>query len=50
MQRKAWSALALAWVVAIAGAQTPKWQEGEQYFAVEPPQPTNVPAGKIEVT
>lgn len=50
MRRKAWSALALVWVVAIAGAQSPQWREGEQYFLVQPPQPTNVPAGKIEVT
>lgn len=50
MHRKAWSALALVWVVAIASAQSPKWREGEHYFLVEPPQPTNVPAGKVEVT
>ncbi|MGH8218153.1 MAG: thiol:disulfide interchange protein DsbA/DsbL [Steroidobacteraceae bacterium] len=50
MRRKAWSALALVWVVAIAGAQNPQWRQGEHYFALQPPQPTNVPAGKIEVT
>ena len=50
MQRKAWSALALVWVVAIAGAQSPKWHEGEQYFALQPAQPTNVRSGDVEVT
>ncbi|MGH8260602.1 MAG: thiol:disulfide interchange protein DsbA/DsbL, partial [Steroidobacteraceae bacterium] len=50
MRRKAWSALALLCVFAVAGAQTPKWREGANYFLVQPPQPTNVPAGKVEVT
>lgn len=50
MQLKAWSALALVWVVAVAAAQSPRWREGEHYFLVQPPQPTNVPAGKVEVT
>ena len=50
MRTKAWSALALMWVVAVAGAQNGTWREGEKYFLVQPPQPTNVPAGKIEVT
>jgi thiol:disulfide interchange protein DsbA len=50
MRGKAWSALALAWVVAVAAAQSPNWREGEHYFLVQPPQPTNVSAGKVEVT
>ena len=50
MKLKAWSALALLAVFATAGAQGPKWREGESYFLVQPAQPTNVPAGKIEVT
>lgn len=50
MRRTAWSALALVWVVAIAGAQNSQWREGEHYFLVQPPQPTNVAAGKVEVT
>lgn len=27
----------------------PNWKEGEQYFALQPPQPTSVAAGKVEV-
>jgi thiol:disulfide interchange protein DsbA len=27
----------------------PNWKEGEQYFLVQPPQPTSVAAGKVEV-
>ncbi len=50
MQLKAWSALALLAVFAVAGAQGPNWREGENYFLVQPAQPTNVPTGKIEVT
>ncbi len=50
MRGKAWSALALLWVFAVAGAQGPNWREGENYFLVQPPQPTNVSAGKVEVT
>ena len=50
MRGKAWSALALVWVVAVAAAQTPNWREGEHYFPLQPPQPTNVQAGKVEVT
>ena len=25
------------------------WKEGENYFLIEPAQPTNAPAGKVEV-
>jgi protein dithiol oxidoreductase (disulfide-forming) len=44
--------LALAVLLAAsAAAQTSAtWREGENYFAIQPPQPTNVPAGKVEVT
>lgn len=36
---------------ALAGAAwaDPNWKEGEQYFALQPPQPTSVAAGKVEV-
>jgi protein dithiol oxidoreductase (disulfide-forming) len=50
MHRKAWSALALVWVVAVAAAQSPNWHEGENYFPVQPAQPTQAPPGKSEVT
>ncbi|MGB6452336.1 MAG: thiol:disulfide interchange protein DsbA/DsbL [Steroidobacteraceae bacterium] len=52
MQRHSWSLLALLLPFAVpAGAQaaTP-WQEGQNYFLVQPPQPTNVAPGKVEVT
>ena len=35
-------------VVGVARADT-AWMEGEHYFAVEPTQPTAVPAGKVEL-
>jgi protein dithiol oxidoreductase (disulfide-forming) len=50
MHIKTLGALALLCFVSVAGAQSPQWQEGENYFRVEPPQPTSVPPGKIEVT
>lgn len=50
MRITAWSALALLCIVSVAQAQTAEWREGENYFLVQPPQPTNVPAGKVEVT
>ena len=31
-------------------AQTPTWTEGQNYFLIQPPQPSNAPAGKVEVT
>lgn len=36
---------------ALAGAAwaEPNWKEGEQYFLVQPAQPTSVAAGKVEV-
>jgi protein dithiol oxidoreductase (disulfide-forming) len=43
-------ALALLCVVSVAGAQSPHWREGKNYFPVEPAQPVSVPAGKVEVT
>jgi thiol:disulfide interchange protein DsbA len=34
-----------------AAAQAPqRWVEGQNYFLIQPPQPANVPAGKVEVT
>lgn len=50
MRIKILGALALLCVVTAAGAQSPQWQEGKNYFVIEPPQPVSVPAGKIEVT
>lgn len=50
MQIKILGALALFCFVSVAAAQAPQYREGEQYVAVEPAQPTSVPAGKIEVT
>lgn len=50
MQMKILGALALFCFVSVATAQSPQWREGVNYFAVEPAQPTAVPAGKIEVT
>jgi protein dithiol oxidoreductase (disulfide-forming) len=38
----------LCLVAGAAWADT-NWKEGEQYFLVQPPQPTSVAAGKIEV-
>jgi protein dithiol oxidoreductase (disulfide-forming) len=44
----AWLAvLSLAFAAGSSYAQT--WTEGVHYFAVNPPQHTNVPAGKVEV-
>ncbi len=52
MQRYSWSLLALLLPFAVpAGAQAAtSWQEGQNYFLVQPPQPTNVAPGKVEVT
>jgi protein dithiol oxidoreductase (disulfide-forming) len=50
MRIKILGTLALLCVISAAGAQTPQWTQGENYFAIEPAQPVNVPAGKIEVT
>ena len=34
-----------------AAAQgAPNWVQGEHYFLIQPPQPTNLPAGKVQVT
>ena len=42
--------LALGAVAAAAGARAETtWKEGENYFLIEPAQPTNAPAGKVEV-
>jgi protein dithiol oxidoreductase (disulfide-forming) len=52
MRRLRWNFLALALLAtASAAAQTPAtWREGENYFVLQPAQPANVPAGKVEVT
>jgi protein dithiol oxidoreductase (disulfide-forming) len=53
MRRLRWTFLALALLAATSAvtAQTPAtWREGENYFVIQPAQPTNVPAGKVEVT
>jgi protein dithiol oxidoreductase (disulfide-forming) len=51
MRRLRWYFLAVALLATAAAAQTPTaWREGENYFVIQPPQPTNVPAGKVEVT
>jgi thiol:disulfide interchange protein DsbA len=43
-----WLAL-LAFVIATGSCYAQTWKEGTHYFAVSPPQPTTVPAGKVEV-
>ena len=51
MVRRNCLALALLLAAGVAAAQTPAtWREGENYFLIQPPQPTNLPAGKVEVT
>jgi thiol:disulfide interchange protein DsbA len=50
MKMKTLGALALLCFVSVAGAQSPQWREGKDYFPVEPAQPVSVPAGKVEVT
>lgn len=40
--------LAAAAAVPAARAET-AWKEGEHYFLIDPAQPTNAPAGKVEV-
>jgi thiol:disulfide interchange protein DsbA len=47
--RRAGILASLLCVLAGAAAAEPNWKEGEQYFLVQPPQPTSVAAGKIEV-
>jgi protein dithiol oxidoreductase (disulfide-forming) len=43
-----WLALA-ALALATGTSYAQGWKEGTNYFAVNPPQPTTVPAGKVEV-
>lgn len=33
-----------------AQAPAPDWTEGRNYFLIQPPHPTSLPAGKVEVT
>ncbi len=43
--------LALLLLVSLpAAAQGPTWRQGENYFLIQPAQPTSVPAGKVAVT
>jgi len=38
------------WLAAAGLAQAePTWKEGENYFLVQPPQPTSAAKGKVEV-
>jgi protein dithiol oxidoreductase (disulfide-forming) len=50
MRIKILGAIALLCFVSIAGAQSPQWRQGQNYFPIEPAQPASVPAGKVEVT
>jgi protein dithiol oxidoreductase (disulfide-forming) len=43
-----WLAL-FAFVIATGSCYAQTWKEGTHYFAVSPPQPRTVPAGKVEV-
>jgi thiol:disulfide interchange protein DsbA len=44
----AWAALGLALCSGAQGATN--WQQGVNYFLIDPPQPTSLPPGKVEVT
>jgi thiol:disulfide interchange protein DsbA len=44
-----WLAL-FVFVIATGSCYAQTWKEGTHYFTVSPPQPTTVPAGKVEVT
>ncbi|HUN76885.1 MAG TPA: thiol:disulfide interchange protein DsbA/DsbL [Steroidobacteraceae bacterium] len=52
MRRPRWIFFAVTLLItAAAAAQAPAtWREGENYFVIQPAQPTNLPAGKVEVT
>lgn len=52
MRKLSWTLLALLLPIALpaAGAPTAHWKLGQNYFLITPPQPTSVPAGKVEVT
>lgn len=52
MRRLSWTLLVLLLPFALpaAGAPSAPWKLGQNYFLVSPPQPTDVPAGKVEVT
>jgi protein dithiol oxidoreductase (disulfide-forming) len=47
--RQALLALGLLFALVTAAYADAAWQEGVHYFKVQPPQATNVPAGKVEV-
>jgi thiol:disulfide interchange protein DsbA len=42
--------LAMVFTGAASAASSPDWAQGINYFLVQPPQPTSVPPGKVEVT
>jgi thiol:disulfide interchange protein DsbA len=47
------SAVFAAWLLALAAAPVrgaQNWTEGVNYFLIQPPRPTSVPHGKVEVT
>ena len=41
--------MSLLWTLASAAQAETSWKEGEQYFLVQPAQPTSVAAGKVEL-
>jgi thiol:disulfide interchange protein DsbA len=45
-----WLAIAVLLAVAPAAYCATQWYEGVNYFLIRPPQPTGLPAGKVEVT
>ncbi|MGH8227650.1 MAG: thiol:disulfide interchange protein DsbA/DsbL [Steroidobacteraceae bacterium] len=53
MRRHCWTVVALLLLplaLPAAAATAPQWRAGQNYFVIDPPVPTSVPAGKIEVT
>jgi protein dithiol oxidoreductase (disulfide-forming) len=44
------AASAIEPTAARAQAAAPKWVEGKHYFLIQPPHPTSLPPGKVEVT
>jgi thiol:disulfide interchange protein DsbA len=52
MARYFWTSLAFVVLLAVRTSAQPgaQWVEGKHYFLVQPPQPTDVAPGKVEVT
>lgn len=50
MPTKTLGTLILLCLVSAARAQSSEWVEGKNYYTIDPPQPSNVLPGKIEVT